>query len=139
MFTITDIEAGWLKLTLYKGFKKREFWVSYLTDFIGEMRYLLDVTIGDQDVRRIMLDGEGQELYLTAWKDQYSNKLYLVWEYYNKKGKRKCDLFEFNTTKFINHFNRIFNNVSEDYYGHFDWETYAEAMDKEIEENGKIQ
>lgn len=132
MFNITGIEAGWLKLTLYKGFKKREFWVSYLTDFIKEMRYLLGVTIGDEDARRIMLDGEGQELYITAWRDQYTDKLYLIWEHYNKKGKRKCELFEFNATKLINHFNRIFNNVSEDYYSHFDWETYAEMMDEEI-------
>lgn len=32
----------------------------------------------------------------------------------------------------------MFKNIKEKYYTDFDWETYAERMDKEIEENGKI-
>lgn len=137
MFGITDIAAGWLRLTLYSGFKSKSFYVSYLSDFINEMNYLLDVTMADTDVRRIMLDGEGQELYLTAWVEQYKDKLHLVWEEYDKKGNLKSKMYVFNRTKFINHFNRIFKNIEKQYYESFDWETYADRMDKEMEENGQ--
>jgi hypothetical protein len=69
---------GWLDLTI----DDHKFTVSYLSDFKREMEELLSLPyISTWDTRRIILEGEGPTLYLTAWRRETAG-FYLIWEEY---------------------------------------------------------
>jgi len=135
MIKITNIEHGWLTLTLNDGKKEKSFQVSYLDDFISSMRNLLSIKNNDYDeqdnVGRIYFDGEGHDLYLTAIRECYGDNLYIVWEQYEKE--EIIDIFQFKYEEFCEAFEDEFSRVSETYYKNFDWDTLS-AIEEELTE-----
>jgi len=114
---IAENSIGWLRFIL----EDKSFNVSYLSDFIEEMRELLDLHddyTHDKEVHRIYLDGEGNDLYLTAWQEYYT--LYIVWENYNEEDKSDVKIMQFNYNDFMKEFNDKFETIKKNYYSLFD-------------------
>ena len=116
---IAENSMGWLKFIL----EDKSFNVSYLSDFIEEMRELLDLSDDykhDKEVHRIYLDGEGKDLYLTAWREYKT--LYIVWENYGEEDKADLKIMQFNYNDFMKEFNDKFETIKKDYYNLFDYD-----------------
>ena len=114
---IAENSIGWLRFIL----EDKSFNVSYLSDFIEEMRELLDLhddCTHDKEVHRIYLDGEGNDLYLTAWREYRT--LYVVWENYNEEDKADLKIMQFNYNDFMKEFNDKFETIKKNYYSLFD-------------------
>jgi hypothetical protein len=63
-----------------------------------------------------MLDGEGVELYLTAWR--VYDKLFIVWEVWTDDISTNIMQFDYN--EFVNEYNTQFDLIKEVYMTHFD-------------------
>jgi len=114
---IENIEHGWLDFTI----KDKTFTVSYLSDFIKDMKNLLtfEQEYNDNQVNRIYLEGEGIELHLTAWR--VMNKLFIVWEYW--LNDVEFTIMRFSYVDFVKEFNEKFEEIKESYYNNFDLNT----------------
>jgi hypothetical protein len=108
---ITDIHSGWLKFTV----ENHSFYVSYLSDFNDDMNDLLDLPNGDIAIKRIMLDGEGKELYLSAWR--VYDELFIVWEEYS--NSRILDIMQFQYEEFKTAYEAQFKINEQKYNKHF--------------------
>lgn len=131
---IENIRYGWLDFTIYDGNKEKTSRISYLENFIGVMRDLLNVqNHGHQsnNIKRVHFDCEGQDLYLTAIRENYGDNLYIVWEQYIDKPI--IEIFQFNYEEFNEAFEKEFGRVQKRYYKHFDWDTMC-ALDEEFYE-----
>jgi hypothetical protein len=113
---IPETAIGWLYLTI----NDNKFCVSYLSDFYKEMEKLLTFSENTYDMQanRIYLDGEGKDLYLTAWR--HDNLLFIVWEC--ETDELVTELMKFDYDDFLNEFNKNFEVIREDYYTRFDWD-----------------
>lgn len=111
---IREKAIGWLDLTI----KDKTFTVSYLSDFINDMQILLDLndSCRDMKVNRTYLDGEGIDLYLTAWKSD--KHLMLAWEVW--EDDLSIELMQFNYQEFVEEFNQKFEVVRDVYFKQFD-------------------
>lgn len=75
MINIDNIHCGWLRLNI----GGLTFNCSYLTDVLEDLNKLFNCDKdSDEQPRKICLDGEGKDLYLTAWKSY--NNFIIVWE-----------------------------------------------------------
>lgn len=115
---------GWLDFTI----QDKTFHVSYLSDFIEDMRGLLvfgkDKDYNPCEVHRTYFDGEGIDLYITTWIDLDS--LFLTWEHYNKHGELDIKTFRFDYDKFMKVFENEFSRVKDLYYTIFN----LDSLDK---------
>lgn len=130
MFNISNINAGWLKLRV----GDKEFHASYLTDVKEELDYLFDFEScaikNDTNVRRIHVDGEGVDLYLTAWK--IFDQLIVVWEDDVDNPNSPLfdvDIFHFNYEEFMQKYYDIWDNVIEDYNKYFKYDHFLDVID----------
>lgn len=120
---IPDNTIGWLHLKI----NDKLFTVSYLTDFITDMRELLtfaDNNYRETEVHRIYLDGEGKDLFLTSWRAIYD--LYIVWEYYGEEDKQNLEIMKFNYNDFVKEFNEKFEVIKDKYYQQFDLDSISD-------------
>lgn len=121
MFNITDIEAGWLNLHI--GNKK--FQASYLTNVKEELDYLFNFESAFKNdnilVRRIYIDGEGDDLYLTAWKTY--DKLTIIWEHADfDNPEYNIVVLYFDYNDFMKKYNEVWNNIMGDYNKNFKYD-----------------
>lgn len=107
MIKVTDMENGWLTLHI----NDKSFGVSYLTDFKGAMDMVLKLSDGDQEVNRMLFDGEGLDLYLTAWR--YYEKLFIVWEV--DDGEFKPEIMIFDYEKFMDDYEVMLEGIADNY------------------------
>lgn len=117
---IPEDRIGWLWLTI----ENKSFEVSYLNDFINDMKNLLtsdDDNHNDTEVHRVYFDGEGEDLYLTAWKEL--DTLYIVWEHYGKEDKSDLKIMQFNYNDFVKEFNDKLEAAKDVYYKKFDFDS----------------
>lgn len=111
---------GWLTF----GIEDKVFEVSYLSDFINEIKDLLDFNKEDLStkVKRIYLDGEGTDLYLTAWMDL--KEIFIVWEEWTDDVDLK--IFRFNFEEFKSEFEKQFDKIRDIYFEKFDLDSILE-------------
>src|SRR5690606_766323 len=100
-----NIQGGWMDFSI----NNHTFCVSYLTHFDEEMEYLLDLPNDDIKVKRIYIDGEGVDLYLTAWR--VYDDLFIVWEEW--RDDVKTYIMRFKYDEFIEVYNKAFNAVKD--------------------------
>lgn len=113
-----NIYAGWMDFSI----NNHTFCVSYLTHFDEEMEYLLDLPNDDKKVKRIYIDGEGVDLYLTAWR--VYDDLFIVWEEW--RDDVKTYIMRFKYDEFMEVYNKAFNAVKDVYQTHFECGLYDE-------------
>jgi hypothetical protein len=120
---IPEKSIGWIYLTI----NSNRFCVGYLSDFIESMKKLIkfDNNEWNHKVNRIYLDGEGKDLFLTAWK--HENILFVVWE--SEDDNLKVELMQFDYNDFVNEFNTKFELIKENYYTRFDWDSMNDKND----------
>lgn len=114
---IEDNSIGWLHMTINNHY----FCVSYLNDFIQDMRDLLIFNHNNYDnydieIHREYFDGEGVDLFLNVWK--YDNTLFIAWEYYGDEEEYELMTFAYND--FIKEFDKQFMAISDKYWTQFD-------------------
>jgi len=73
-----------------------------LTDFKNEMEYLLDLPEDPKEVKRICIDGEEIDLYLTAWR--VYNDLFIIWEEWTDICE--MHIMQFNYDDFVESYNK---------------------------------
>ena len=107
MIKVTDMEHGWLTLHI----NNESFYVSYLTDFKKAMDMVLKLSDGDQEVNRMLFDGEGLDLYLTAWR--YYEKLFIVWEVDDDEFKPEIMIFDYE--EFMGDYRVMLEGIADNY------------------------
>lgn len=113
-----NIYAGWMDFSI----NNHTFCVSYLTHFDKAMKYLLDLPNDDRKVKRIYIDGEGIDLYLTAWR--VYDDLFIVWEKW--EDNVETHIMKFKYGEFIEAYNNSFNAIKDIYQTHFECGLYDE-------------
>lgn len=107
---------GWLHMTI----NNHHFCISYLNDFINDMKDVLVFKDDNYDmaVHRNYFDGEGVDLYLTSWCND--NLLFISWEYYGESHVPEIELMSFNYDDFIKEFDSAFMKINDKYWTQFD-------------------
>lgn len=113
MIEVKNISCGWLSFYLKDEFSEINFVVSYLTDFMDEIDYLLDFSFDDSDVdsKATLLDGEGTDLYLCSYKYVYDNEFFIM----VRRDKTPPVVMAFNYDRFKNEWENIKNDIMESY------------------------
>ncbi len=116
LINITNIKHGWLTLII----DGNKFTASYLSDVKEELDKLFNLPDNDLNVNRIYLDGEGKDLYLTAWR--VFDRVTIVWELDGDKPMIKTINADY--SKIIKEYNLLWRNIGEDYKNNFSLENY---------------
>lgn len=111
MINITNIKCGWLCLSLANN----KFYASYLTDVIYELDSLIDKCSVEKPTK-IYIDGEGKDLYLTAWLN-YDDKIIIIWEEYS--NSELLHIMKFDYEEFKNQYEQLKERIKEDYNENF--------------------
>lgn len=114
MVNIKDIKHGWLTFLI----ENKSFRVSYLTDIKQELFKFMDLTHAEDSVKRVLLDGEGKDLYLTAWLDWREN-IVIVWETDKDDVSDERNIFILNFDEFKQELLSIFKENEELYNEQF--------------------
>lgn len=142
MINITDIQYGWAVLNIgYCSFE-----VSYLTNLVGEIDWLLDLDEQRDEVecRKSYFEGEGQGdltlvSYLTYgdvddWCDKPDYIINIVWQrlYCNPLEEESHTILKFPYKKFKEAWLKLKEDIKEEYIKNFvcpqDEEEYKEAL-----------
>ena len=107
MIKVTDMEHGWLTLHI----NSKQFCVSYLTDFKKAMDILLNLSEIDQEIKRIYFDGEGLDLFLTAWR--CNGRFFIVWELDDSDSSP--EVMVFNYGEFMDEYEVMLEGIAENY------------------------
>lgn len=140
MISITDIKYGWAILNI--GYCN--FCVSYLTNLVGEIDWLLDLDIysDEIDCRKSYFEGEGQgDLTLIAYltygdigEKEYGYILNILWQrlYCDEQEENSFTLLKFPYQKFKEEWLKVKEEIKENYIKNFvcpqDEEEYQEAL-----------
>lgn len=89
LFDISNVQFGWLTMSL----SGKIFIVSYLTDFLENMKAILNLS-DENDCVRLYFDGEGIDLYLTCYLHPYKNRIFIVWEEYGSRVEPDITVLE---------------------------------------------
>ena len=119
MFNITDVECGWLTLHI----SDFEFVCSSITDVKYELEEVLHLRDDVySEVCRLHFDGEGPELFLTCFVEEYGEKrLHIMWEEYGNNNDRIEQLIV-PYEPFCNEIKKWFDDNEEYYYDNFGYE-----------------
>lgn len=120
MFNITDVKYGWLTLHI----SDFNFVCSYLTDVKYELEKILHLRDDIySDVCRLCFDGEGPELFLTCFVEEYGQeRLHIMWEEYDRYGNNKMRQFIMPYESFCDEVNKWFENNEKYYHDNFGYE-----------------
>lgn len=111
MIKVTRMQYGWLTLHI----NERAFGVSYLSAFKEEMDDLLNLPYDNMTVNRILLDGEGIDLYLTAWR--LFDILVIVWEVATDIPRIDTMIFDYN--EFMKDYKVMWDEIKDNYQRDF--------------------
>ena len=122
MIKVTDMKHGWLTLHI----NNKSFTVSYVTDFKRAMEMVLKLSYGDQEVNRMLFDGEGLDLYLTAWR--HYDRLFIVWELDDSNFKPEVMVFDYG--EFMVDYKVMLSDIEDNYMKDFLLEDDNECFKK---------
>lgn len=111
MIDIVNIKHGWLTLEITHN----KFTISYLTDVLHELDYLIDYC-GENCPNTILLDGEGKDLHLTAWLT-WDSKIIIVWEEYSDSDL--LHIIKFDHKEFKKQYEELKERIIDDYNENF--------------------
>ena len=116
MIKISEIKFGWLTLEI----NDFSFIVSYLSDVIEDMNYLLGLSDeytyrNGTESRSIFLDGEGTILKLSIMKYEFEDEALFTWW----QDDKSPNIFIINFKDFVNEWQKCIKEIEVDYYNEF--------------------